>query len=175
MHFSKCLNRFRQYLSRCRQSQRTAMFPRQPGLEQLEDRLVPSTLFVDFFGKAHYIASQHVANNVTLSEKRVTIGHLSFLENILADTAEKITVTGPGANRWHGSGTNQVFTLLPIPSLLVDVQDFNDVVNVQAINYPARIRHLGLGRNTVNVGNAAHGVQDIRGPLTITAVFNNTT
>jgi hypothetical protein len=177
------LNRFGKYLHRDRRKQRPEKIKPRPRLEQLEDRMVLSTLFVELNGAAHYIANNGVNNNVALSERRLIIDPpkgselpIPFLtENLLTDTAEKITVTGPGASRWSGSGTNSVSTLLPIPSLLVDVQDGNDVVNVQAINYVAKVQHNGPGSDTVNVGNAADGVQSITGPLTITAGFNNAT
>jgi hypothetical protein len=183
MGIANHLNRFGKYLRRNRRKQRPEKLQNRPRLEQLEDRMVLSTLFVDLSGNAHYIASNGVDNNVTLSERRLFIDPpkgselpiVLLTENAITDTAETITVTGPGASRWTGSGTNRVSTLLSIPSLLVDVQDGNDVVNVQAINYAAKVQHNGPGSDTVNVGNTADGVQSINGPLTITAGFNNVT
>jgi hypothetical protein len=136
----------------------------------LEDRLVPSTLdiFVNLSGKVFgdYTASAGVNNNVTLSEKIVFIGRLFRIEDVITDTAEKITVTGNGASLASGSATNQV-TIAHLDSLVVDVEDGNDVVNVQAINYPADVRHSGAGVDTVNVGNAGslQGLFGIQGAL----------
>ncbi len=150
---------------RCQRRQRPHL-----ALEMLEDRMVLSTLSVDALGNAHYLGSPGVANNVTLSEKFVPIGPngLFLLEEVIADTAEKINVTGPGASRWSGSGTNQVITILSIPSLLVDVFDGNEVVKVQAINYATTVRHNGAGVGTVNVGEAGR-LSGIQGSLAVEA------
>jgi hypothetical protein len=150
----------------------------RPHVEQLEDRLVPATLFVDAAGDAHYIASSGLNNNVTLGERFVVVTppFRLVLQDVITDTAETINVVGPGASRWTGSGTHQVGTLLPIPNLLLDVQDGNDAVNVQATNYNLVVRHTGPGLDTVTVGNAGSvsgflappGVQGILKPLLVT-------
>jgi hypothetical protein len=177
MRFLNCLNRLRRTLRRGSASRRPEKCHRQPRVEQLEDRLVPATLFVDVAGDAHYIASNGVNNNVTLGERLVFIPPFRFaLQDVITDTAEKINVVGPGAGRWTGSGTNQVSTLLPIPNMLLDVEDGNDVVNVQATNYNLVVRHTGPGTDTVTVGNAdpvpgflaPPGVQGISKPLLVT-------
>jgi hypothetical protein len=127
-------------------------------LEQLEGRVVPSTLEANFGlgGQvfAHYTASSGVDNNVTLSERILPIGFRFLREIVLTDTAEKINVVGTAAGGFQGSGTNTVTTLLPLHSLRVDVLDGNDTVNVQAINYLTDVRHVGAGVDTVNVGNS---------------------
>ena len=170
MRFVNCLNRFRRYLRHQPRSRRPKMFQGRPRIELLEDRLVPSTLDVNGFAIAHYLASPGVANNVTLSQRlvvfdppspRATIPILFRIETVITDTAEKINVTGADAPAFAGSGTNQVTTLLPLKSLLVDVLDGNDVVNVQAINYATTVRHIGPGVDTVNVGEVGRlsGIQ----------------
>jgi hypothetical protein len=109
---------------------------RPPTLETLEDRLVPSTLSVDAVGNASYTALAGVKDNLTLSERTV-IGHFGIVlrERVLTDTAQKIFVTGPGAPRWFGSGTNEVVTFSPVESLSATFQNGNDVINVQDIDY----------------------------------------
>jgi hypothetical protein len=175
MRIANYLNRFRQYLRRGSPSWRREKLHSRPRLEQLEDRMVPSTLFVDAAGNAHYLASDGVVNNVTLSERHFLVDpplpgtspqFPLFLENLITDKSDTITVTGPGASRWLGSGTHQVGTFLPIPSLLVDVFQGNGVVNVQATNYAATVRHFGSGIDTVNVGDGGK-LTGVNGPLVV--------
>jgi hypothetical protein len=91
------------------------MLQGRPRIELLEDRLVPSTLDINAFAVAHYLASTGVANNVTLSERvvvldspsaRATIPIHFAIETVITDTAEKINVTGADASAFAGSGTN---------------------------------------------------------------------
>jgi Ca2+-binding RTX toxin-like protein len=127
----------------------------------LEDRMVPSTLNVDFLGHAVYTGSPGAPNNITLSEKFLILDPPGsgpklptfIFEKVITDTVETINVTGPGASRWGGSGTHQVVSIQPVPSLVVDVISGNEVVNVQAIDSPTLVRHLGPGLAQVNVGN----------------------
>src|SRR5215831_5819088 len=103
MGIANHLNRFSKYLRRDRRKQRPEKLQNRPRLEQLEDRMVLSTLFVDLSGNAHYLASNGVDSNVTLSERRLFIdpprGTLPpifvLTENAITDKAETITVTGP--------------------------------------------------------------------------------
>jgi Ca2+-binding RTX toxin-like protein len=170
MLFANYLNRLRQHLRRRPESRRPELYQNRPRIERLEDRWVPSTLDVNAFGVAHYLASPGVANDVTLSERVLVIDPprgslipIRFLfETVITDTAEKITVSGADAPAFSGSGTKQVTTLLPLKSLLVDVLDGNDTVNVQAINYATTVRHIGAaGVDTINVGEAGRlsGIQ----------------
>jgi hypothetical protein len=158
MRFADSLSRFRQYLRSGRQRQRPEKFQSLLRLEQLEDRLVPSTLSIDSLGHGIYFSSPGPADNLTLSERIVPTGHGFGIEDVLTDTTQKISVTG-------GPGTNQVVTHLS--SLFVNDVNNNDVVNVQAINYPTTIRNLSPGLNTVNVGNAGslQGIFGIQAPL----------
>jgi Ca2+-binding RTX toxin-like protein len=178
MRFVNCLNRFHQCLRRQPRSRRSRIFHGRPTIELLEDRMVPSTLDVNGSGAgfAHYLASSGVANDVTLSQRLVLLAPaaqpgtipLKFgLETVITDTAETINVTGTDASAFAGSGTNQVTTLLPLQSLLVDVLDGNDTVNVQAINYNTTVRHIGPGIDTVNVG-AGGSLQGIQASLGVT-------
>jgi Ca2+-binding RTX toxin-like protein len=176
MRFADSLRRFRQSLRRPLRRP-PEKFQARPRLEQLEDRMVPSTLNVDALGNAHYLGSSGFVNNVTLSERPFLLQpppgavtpNLFFFERVITDTAETITVTGPGASRWGGSGTHQVFTLQPVKSLLVDLFNGNEAVNVQKIDYPTEVRHNGLGLATVNAGNGGR-LQGVQGPLTTDAV-----
>jgi hypothetical protein len=176
MRFANLLSRFRNTLRRGRQARRSEDSRSRPQLEQLESRLVPSTLQADFGlgGKivTHYTASAGVNNNVTLSERFLPIispGQIiRFLrQDVITDTSEKINVIGTAASAFVGSGTNSVATFQPMQSLFVDVLDGNDVVNVQAINYAANVRHIGPGIDTVNVGNAG-SLQNILGAVGVT-------
>jgi Ca2+-binding RTX toxin-like protein len=138
--------------------------------------MVPSTLSVDLTGNAQLLASPAISHNITLSEKLLVIEpppHTeipihSFFEKVITDTADKINVTGPGASRFSGSGTNQVITIQPVASLFVSLSG-TDTVNVQAIDYATTVRHFGPGVDTVNVGSAGR-VSDIQGPLTVEEV-----
>src|SRR6516162_7048707 len=129
--------RIANYLNRIGSSLRRQPQARRPqqrcqcrlSIEQLEDRMVPSNLFVDLAGNAHYGGSPFVNDTVTLSQQFVPLTpqassasiHLPpLLADVITDAAETITVTGPGAFRWAGSGTHQVSTIFTIPSLLLD-------------------------------------------------------
>jgi Ca2+-binding RTX toxin-like protein len=176
MRFADSLRRFRQSLRRP-PSRRPEKFQARPRVEQLEDRMVPSTLNVDALGNAVYSGSSGIANNVTLSERPLILPPppgtatptLFLFERIITDKAETITVTGPGASRWGGSGTNQVVTLQPVKSLLVDLFNGNEAVNVHNIDYATEVRHNGPGLATVNAGNAGR-LQGLQGPLVVDAV-----
>ena len=158
---------------------------RPPTLEALEDRLVPSTLNVDAVGNATYTAFAGVSDNLTLSERTVIIPFGGILhERILSDAAQKIFVTGPGASRWFGSGTNQVGTFLPVESLSATFQNGNDVVNFQDIDYAtalitksatvsiqvatAPLTIDAAGALQVSAGQSSTGgVKAITGPVTV--------
>jgi Ca2+-binding RTX toxin-like protein len=140
--------------------------------------MVPSTLFVDALGNAQYLGSAGAANNVTLSERPFILQPPAggagtsiplLFQRVLTDTAETITLTGPGAARWGGGGTHQVFTIQPVKSLLVGLFSGNEAVNVQTIDYATEVRHTGPGLATVNAGNAGR-LQGLQGPLTTDAV-----
>jgi Ca2+-binding RTX toxin-like protein len=177
MRFADSLSRFRQYLRPRPASRRLAPPRARLWVEQLEDRMVPSTLTVDALGNAQYHGSSGFANNVTLSERPLILQPppgavtptLILFERIITDTAETITVTGPGASRWGGGGTHQVVTLQPVKSLFVDLFNGNEVVNVHNIDYPTEVRHTGPGLATVNAGNAGR-LQGVQGTLTTDAV-----
>jgi hypothetical protein len=174
MRFLNCLNRFRRDLRRGSPQQRPLPGHNRPYLEQLEDRLVPATLLVDLAGHAQYSGLPPVADTVTLSERlfltppagAASSAIVLKLERVISDANAIITVTGPGAFRWGGSGTHQVFTFDPVPSLVVDVFAGNQVVNVQAIDYPTQARHFLPGVATVNVG-AGGTLAGIKAPLQV--------
>jgi hypothetical protein len=175
MRFVNYLNRLGRCFHRQPHARRPERLERRLSIEQLETRMVPSTLNVDLSGNAHFFGSPSGANSVTLSEKVVIfdppassakIPPVFLFEKVITDTTQTITVTGPGASRWGGSGTHQVFSIQPVPSLSVDVFGNNDVVNVQAIDSNTVVRHDGLGVATVNVGNAGK-LSGIGAPLTV--------
>jgi hypothetical protein len=159
---------------------------RRPSLavEGLEDRMVPSTLSVDAVGNASYTAFAGLSDNLTLSQRIVHFPFgLVFLESTLKDTAQTISVTGAGATRWFGSGTNQVSTLFPVKSLSATFQNGNDVIDVQNINYTtalvtrsatvtiqadsAPLTIDAAGALQVTAGQPSSGVTAITGPVTI--------
>jgi hypothetical protein len=81
----------------------------------LEDRFVPSTLFIDQSGTAIYAGGQSI-------EIRANGGGYTF------SSSEAITVYGPGAGFAQGSGTSTVTTAFT-PFLQVD-----SVPNIQLVN-----------------------------------------
>jgi hypothetical protein len=179
MRFLKTWNRFLQQLGRDRQKRRPVPYRSRLRLEELEGRTVPSTLNIDAAGNAVYTASTGVANNVTLTEK--IIPHKFFQQDVLviSDTAETISVSGPGAAFCTGGGTHQVtfssFSF-PINSITVDTVDGNDTVNVLADAVPTVVKHSSnFGILTVNVGNPTNGVQAITAALTVDGVAFGTT
>src|SRR5262249_50297844 len=90
MRFANYLNRLRQYLRRGSPRQRPEKFQSRPRVEELEGRMLLSTLNLDALvhANATYTASTGVANNLTVSEI-----FQPFVRNrIFTDTAEKITV-----------------------------------------------------------------------------------
>jgi hypothetical protein len=188
MRFVNDLNRFRQYLGRGRQSPRPPKFQSRLRLEQLEDRLVPSTLSVSAVGNASYTAFTGLSDNLTVSKKLTFFG----TERILTDTTQNIFVSGPGASRWFGSGTKQVFTFQPVNSLSATFQNGNDIVNVQDIDYAtalvtknatvnvqvatAPLTISGAGALQVNVGQSSTGgLKSVTGPVAIANSVANAT
>jgi hypothetical protein len=160
MRFLNFLNCVRKYQRSHRQMQRPTKFQSLLRLEELEDRLVPSTLNIDTLGHGIYFSSPGPADNLTLSVRIVPTGHTFGIEDVLTDTTQEISVNG-------GPGTHQVITHLT--SLFVNDVNNNDVVNVQGINYATTIRNISPGLNTVNVGNAGilQGIFGINAPLGI--------
>jgi Ca2+-binding RTX toxin-like protein len=149
----------------------------------LEDRMVPSTLFVDLVGNAHYVGSPLVNDTVTLSQQFVPLAPQAssasihfppLLADVITDAAENITVTGPGAFRWAGSGTHQVSTIFTIPSLLLDAATgATEHVNLQAFDAPTTVRYIGPGNLFVNVG--AGNLLGLQAPLTVNSAFGGST
>jgi hypothetical protein len=175
MRFVNHLNCFSRCLRLGGQGQRLPKVQSRLCVEQLEDRMVPSTLFADAFGNISYLASPGAANSVTLSERLVLLAPSSsgsattplplVFEDVITDTAETINVTGPDASHVAGNGTHQV-TFLPPKSIFVDLSAGNEVVNVRATNAPTLVRHEGTGVATVNVGDAGK-LQGIQASLLI--------
>jgi hypothetical protein len=167
MRFVNYLNRYRRYLRPQARRWRPEKIENWLRLEQLDDRVVPSTLQVDFgFGGkvfGHYTASAGVNNNLTLSERVVG----PFHQVVITDTAENVNVIGTAAGGFQGKGTHTVTTFLPLQSLFVDVLDGNDIVNVKGIDYTTTVRHIGAGLNTVNVGDGGT-LLGIQGSLGVT-------
>ena len=145
--------------------------------------MVPSNLFVDLAGNAHYGGSPFVNDTVTLSQQFVPLTpqassasiHLPpLLADVITDAAETITVTGPGAFRWAGSGTHQVSTIFTIPSLLLDAAGGAiEHVNVQAFDAPTTVRYIAPGNLFVNVG--AGNLSGLQAPLTVNSAFGGST
>jgi hypothetical protein len=154
-------------------------------VEGLEDRLVPSTLSVDAVGNASYTAFAGIKDNLTLSERFVFQPFPKGIlhERVLTDTSQPIFVTGPGASRWIGSGTKEVFTTLPVESLSATFQNGNDVITVADIDYAtalitksatvsiqvatAPLTIDAAGALQVSAGQPSAGVRAILGPVTV--------
>jgi hypothetical protein len=170
MRFLNSLNRLRQYLRRCPERQRPAKFQSRPRVEELEGRVLLSTLNIDAFSHATYTGGSTIGDNLTLSEKTVPIGFGSLALRTFTDPVEVINVTGPGASDCTGSGTHSVtWHQFPgVGSIVVNMQAINDLVNVQSIDVATTVNPSGLGTNTVNLGDTVNGVQRILAPVTVT-------
>jgi hypothetical protein len=137
-------------------------------LEALEDRVTPSTLNIDAFGNAVYTPTSLENTNLTLSAQNLSGGH--FLQHTFTDTAENITVTGPGAARCTGSGTTSVTFTGTLNSIVVNSSGGQDTVTVQQTDVPTL--GLGNGGGTVNV-EATTGPLAISYPSQATNAFLN--
>jgi Ca2+-binding RTX toxin-like protein len=183
MRFINCLNHLRGALRRQPQGRRPQKCQSRLSIEQLEDRMVPSNLFVDLAGNAHYVGPAFGNDIVTLSQVPVPLAPQSsnatihppvLFADTITDVAEAITVTGPGASRWFGTGTHQVSTILTIPSLLVNVASGPlQRVNVQAIDAPTLVTYVGPGNLFVSVG--AGNLSGLQASLTVKSVFGGLT
>src|SRR5947209_7386275 len=106
-------------LRRSSPSQRRRPLAWKPRLEALEERALPSTLFIDASGNASYAAGAGVANHLSLSVSGSTY--------TFHDTAETIAVSGPGSGGSTGSGTNTVTCpASDLSSMAVDLGDQKD-------------------------------------------------
>jgi hypothetical protein len=169
-----------------RSSLRSARASYRPILEGLEDRLTPSTLNIDSFGNAVYTPTSVENTNLTLSAQNLSGGH--FQHHTFTDTAENITVTGPGAAKCTGSGTTSVTFNGTLNSITVNSSGGQDTITVQqtdvttlnvgnsgtiTVNVEATTGPLGIsypdqaGFLNVNIGNAG-SLQGIQGQVTLT-------
>ena len=117
------------WLTAPKSSRSCAQFTKAPArfrirLEQLEDRLVPSTLDIAG-GSLTYAATAGVDNNLTIG---LTSGNFSF-----TDTGETIALTaGAVSAGWTGSGTNTVVgpAASVTTNFTVDLLDGDDALEV---------------------------------------------
>jgi hypothetical protein len=119
----------------------------RPILEALEDRVTPSTLNIDSFGNAAYTPTSLENTNLTLSAQNLSGGH--FQHHTFTDTAERITVTGPGAAKCTGSGTTSVTYTGTMNSITFNRSGGQDTITVQQTDVPTL--NLGNGSGTVSV------------------------
>jgi hypothetical protein len=158
----------------------------RPILEGLEDRVTPSTLNIDSFGNAVYTPTFLENTNLTLSAQNLSGGH--FQQHTFTDTAEDITVTGPGAGKCTGSGTTFVTFNGTLNTITVNSSNGQDTITVGqtdvpilnvgntgtiTVNVEATTGALGIfypnqvGFLNVNIGNAG-SLQGIQGQVTLT-------
>jgi hypothetical protein len=160
------VNRFRQYLGRGGQRPLPAMLRRRPRVEELEGRLVPSTLNIDSFNNAVFVGNSTLSSEtLTLSEKTVVTPFGPVAERTFTDSADPINVTGPGAGNATGSGTNTVtwFSFVNSGSIQVFMKAYSNVVNLQSMDCGTYITQTQGHDLTVNLGNSDNGVQSILG------------
>jgi hypothetical protein len=141
-------------------------------LEALEDRVTPSTLNIDILGNVTYTPDPGVNANLTLSAQNFSGGR--FLQHTFADTAETITVTGPGAAKCTGSGTNSVTFTGTVSSIAVDTGNAHNTINIQETDASTQVLNKSGGQDVINVG-ASGSVQQIHGPVFVNNTTNNTT
>lgn len=144
MRFLNSLKRFRQSLRRGGHRPRPEKFHSQPRVEELEDRMLLSTLNINFASQAVYTGGSTFGDNLILSEKTVSG---SVVQRVFNDPVETINVTGPGAGSTTGGGTHTVVWTgsSSFGSITVNMQAFADAVDVQSNDVPIMVTPPGLG------------------------------
>src|SRR5262249_12407758 len=127
----------------------------------------PAQLLISSIGELTYTAGAGAANRLTISQ---TGGVYTF-----HDDGEPIVVlNNDPVVSCSGSGTHTVTVSRGVNKISVDVGDQLDTVNMESIGVPTTIDDTGGGDDTVNVGNQAHGVQDITAPLLVKNTASHT-
>src|SRR5260370_3102934 len=154
MRLLNSLKRFRQYLRRGPQKQRPDKVRSRLRVEELEDRMLLSTLNITLLPFTRAAIATYTgdagAPSLTLSETP----NGSLAERTFTDTGTPIFVTGNGAGQVKGGGTDQVtWTGFLCQSLInVNMQAATNVVNVQSIDISTTVNFSGSNgqTNTVN-------------------------
>lgn len=111
-------------------------------IETLEQRTMPATLVIDVGGNLVYTATAGKLNNVALVE--------SGGNYVLSDSAETITVSGPGSTAWSGSGSKSVTgPTSSIASLVIRLGDQNDTASI--LNLDVATIEGGAGTDRIDV------------------------
>jgi hypothetical protein len=171
------LNRLRNYLGRSRQRSEAEKLQNRPRVELLEDRMMLSTLYIDGSYNATYSGnSALVADNLTLSKTHPLL-NFTTAERFFTDTADTISVTGPGAGFAIGSGTHSVELFAPVNvgSIQVFTNAFTTVVSVQSNDVGIHITEGSGSGLTVDIGNSSDGVQSILAPVGVDQRINTST
>ena len=171
MRFLNPLNRFRQYLRPSQQGKRPEKSQRRLCIEELEGRIVLSTLFIDASGNATLTGSTFpTGDSITLSNQTVA----GVESRTFTDALETITVTGPGEIHCGGSGTHTVtcFGAGSISSISVIPGGLNDVLDVKGTDVPTTFTPSTLDTIKVEVQTLTTGGfsnLNIRKPVTVNA------
>jgi hypothetical protein len=168
MRLLNSLNRFRSHLHRSPYRPRPRKFQSRPRLEELENRIVPSTLNIDSGNNAVFIGNSSLSSEtLTMSEKTVRTLFGNIAERTFTDANDTITVTGAGAGSTTGSGTNTV-TWYAVPgagNIQALMKAYSNVVNLQSMDCGVYITELQGHDLTANIGNSSNGVQSILGEV----------
>jgi hypothetical protein len=178
MRLLNALKRFRQYLRRGRQSQRPQRLQSRPRLEELESRMLLSTMYIDGSYNATYTGNSALfGDNLTMSFQTKSTPFVLLAERSFTDTVDTINVTGPGAGYATGSGTHTVTLFAPfgVGSTKVFTNAFSTVVTVQSNDVGIYARENSGSYLYVNLGNSTNGVQSILAPVGIDQQFNTNT
>jgi hypothetical protein len=150
-----------------RQRPRPEKFRSRPRLEELEGRIVPSTLNIDASKNALFVGNSTLfSESLTLSQTHPPLNFAS-VERIFTDPSDTITVTGPGAGSAIGSGTHQVIWFAPkgVGSVDVVMKAYSNIVNLQSMDCGTYITENQGHDLTANLGNSVNGVQSILGSV----------
>jgi hypothetical protein len=179
MRFLNSLNRFRTYLRRGRQRPRPEKLRSRPCLEELEGRIVLSTLSIGTGDQAVFSGNSKLfSENLTLSETTVPTLFGPIAKRTFTDPNDTINVIGPGAGSTTGSGTHQV-TWYDSPgkgSIVVAMNAYSNGVNVQSNDVGIDVfQGWAGGYLTVNIGSSSNGVQSILGEVNVSQTIDNDT
>jgi hypothetical protein len=177
MHIVDSLKRFRRYLRPGRQKPRPEKFRSRLHVEELEDRMLLSTLSIDASNNAVFSGNSKLfGENLSLS---VTIPPFSFntVQRTFTDPNDTITVIGAGAGACTGSGTHQVtwFAPLGVGSIQVLMSAYSNGVNLQSNDVSVHVTQNAGSELTVNIGNSSNGVQSILAAVGVDQQINTST
>jgi hypothetical protein len=176
MHLINSLKRLRQFLRPT--PQRRAKPHTRPRVEELEDRMVPSTLTIDASTNTAWFTgnSKLFGETLTLSETRDPF-NLAYAERVFNDPNDVINVAGTGAGATTGSGTHQVIWYAPVGvgGVYVGMEAYSNSVNVQSNDEWLDIFQNAGTYLTATIGNSTNGVQSILGGVAVEQNINQVT